>query len=260
MARAIEINENGEAILTNAPAHGPLPGRLSLAALKPGDVLFWYTASRNRKISAIREFSRGPFSHVGIYTGNNRSVDAGPEGVKEESISISNESYVHVMRKIHMTPKRQAAVVAAAREFVGYRYAWLDMFMLPFRRRAYWRKWNPRRSKWDWVTERAWLALLGSYLTSLRLRHSPSRKIFCSQIIVEAYAAIGHFPPGLVEAGVFTPNDLAADTFFTYEGWLSTTNAPPWHPLDPYSPEPVGQRQWHFSLARIIRGTSTGSK
>ena len=65
----------------------------------------------------------------------------------------------------------------------------------------------------------------------------------------------------VVESGVLTPNDLAADNFFTYVGWLSKTNEKPlWHPLDPYSPEPVGQRQWRFSLARILSGTSTGGK
>lgn len=260
MARAIEIDENGKTVLTDGIMFGPKPKRLSLTALKPGDVLIWYSASRSCKISAIREFSGGAYSHIGIYTGNNCSVDAGPEGVTETPISIANGSYLQVMRKSSLNPMDQAIVVAAARKFKTYRYAWLDAITLPLRRRAYWRTWNPYRSNWDWITGSAWLALLGHCLTSLRQRHPPSQKIFCSQVIVEAYASIDYFPMKLAKSGVFTPNDLAVDTSFTYVGWLSNTTQPIWHPLDPYSPEPVSQRQWRFSLARILRGTSTGGK
>lgn len=261
MARAIEIDENGKTVLTDGIAFGPLPGRLSPAALNPGDVLVWYSASRSRISSAIREFSGGPYSHVGIYTGNSYSVDAGPKGVYETNVVLSKGSYVQVMRLDCLTSEQQAEVVAAARAFKGYRYAWLDAITLPLRRRAYWQRWNPHRSKWDWVTGRACLTLLGSRLTSLSQRHPPSKKISCSQIIVEAYAAIDYFPQELVEPSIFTPNDLAVDNFFAYKGWLYIPNEDPtWHPLDPYSPEPVDQRKWHFSLIRIFRGTSTGSK
>lgn len=156
-------------------------------------------------------------------------------------------------------------MVAAARKFVGFRYAWLDAITLPLRRRAYYQQWTPRRSKWDWVTGRAWLALLGRCLTSQRRRHPPSTEIFCSQIIVEAYGAIDYFPRELVESGIFTPNDLAVDTYFTYQGWLHIPNQDPtWHPLDPYSPEPVDQRMWPsfflFRLGRMFLGSNTCSK
>lgn len=260
MARAIEINEKGQTILTDGISFGPLPPRLTPSSLIPGDVLVWYSASRSRIASAIREFSEGPFSHVGIYTGGNNSVDAGPDGVKESSLAVCEGEYVQVMRKGCLTLTEQVAVIEAARKFLDYRYAWLDAIALPLRRRAYYRRWNPFRSKWDWVSGRAWLPLLGRCLIALRRRHPPSKKIFCSQIIVDAYAAIGHFPPDLANAGIFTPNDLAVDNSFTHMGWLAVTGQPTWHPLDPYSPAPVGQRKWSFSLARIFRGTSTGSK
>jgi len=260
MARAIEIDENGKTVLTDGIMFGPKPKRLRQADLKPGDVLIWYSASRSRISSTIREFSGGAYSHIGVYTGKNYSVDAGPEGVTETPVSIANGSYVQVMRKSSLDPTEQAIVVAAARKFKDYRYAWLDAITLPLRRRAYWRRWNPHRSKWDWITGSAWLALFGRCLISLRQRHPPSQKIFCSHVIVETYASIGYFPMKLADSGVFTPNDLAVDSSFTYIGWLSKTNKPIWHPLDPYSPEPVGQRRWRFSLVRILRGTSIGGK
>lgn len=97
MARAIEINENGQTVLTDGIPLDPLPGRLSPAALEPGDVLVWYSASPSRISSAIRELSEGPFSHVGIYTGNKCSVDAGPDGVGETPVVVDEGSYVQVM-------------------------------------------------------------------------------------------------------------------------------------------------------------------
>ena len=259
MPRAIELDENGKMVLTNGIAFGPQPGQLKLANLKRGDILVWYSTSRSRISSVIREFSGGPYSHIGIYTGNALSVDAGPAGVEEMPVGMSADSYAQVMRKSGLTALEQADVVAAARKFIGYRYAWLDAVTLPLRRRFYWRRHGPRR-KMDWVTGRAWLSLLGNCLTWLRRHYPPPKKIFCSQVIVEAYAAIGYFPLELAEEGVFTPNDLAVDTIFVHQGWLCSKSKPTWHPLDPYSPEPVRQRQWRFSVARIFRGTSTGGK
>lgn len=259
MPRAIEFDENGNMVLTDGIAFGPLPGQLSLANLVPGDVLVWYSPSPSRISSVIREFSGGPYSHVGIYTGNSLSVDAGPDGVEETPVVMPKGSYVQVMRKNCLTAVEQADVVAAARNFKGYRYAWIDAITLPLRRQAYWRRYGRHRKR-EWITGRAWITLLGKCLTSLRRRQPSPEKTFCSQIIVEAYAAINYFPPELAQAGVFTPNDLAVDTFFVHQGWLCKTNNPTWHHLDPYSPEPVRQRQWRFSVARIFRGTSTGSK
>jgi len=248
-------------VLTDGIAFGPLPGQLHLANLQHGDVLVWYSSSQSTLSSLIREISGGPYSHVGIYTDNFRhqSVDAGLGGVTEMPIVLASGEYVQVMRKKGLTVPDQQKVITAARNFIDYPYACLDAITLPLRRRAYWRMYGPRRKR-DWLTGRAWLALFGNCLIWLRSRHPPLKKTFCSQIIVEAYAAIGYFPPKLAQAGVFTPNDLAVDTIFEYQGWLCSNNSPTWHPLDPYSPLPVGQRKWRFSLARILRGTSTGGK
>lgn len=156
MPRAIELDENGNMVLTNGIAFGPLPGRLTLPNLKLGDVLVWYSTNNSRINSIIREFSAGPYSHVGIYTGNANSVDAGPQGVKEMPVVLPQGSYAHVLRKTQLTAFAQVDLVMAARNFVGYRYAWFDAVTLPLRRRAYWRRFI-HHGKTDWVTGGAWL-------------------------------------------------------------------------------------------------------
>lgn len=63
-------------------------------------------------------------------------MDAGPVGVAENPIVMTGDCYAHVMRKDGLTAQEQAAVVAADRKFVGYRYAWFDATTLPLPRRA----------------------------------------------------------------------------------------------------------------------------
>lgn len=252
MARAIDFDENGDVLLTDGVPFGPLPAKLMLADLEVGDVLIWYFPGASRISSAIREFSGGPYSHVGIYIGNGLSVDAGPDGVKESQITMPPGSYAHVLRKANMTSCEKMHVVAAAKRCIGYRYAWFDAITLPLRRLAYWRKFIPRKPSSAAI--RFLFSALGTSLIFLRKKCPPYKKIFCSQIIVKAYAAMNYFHEDLAEAGVFTPYDLAIQSFFIHEGWLCGVNEPKWHPLDPYSPEPVKQRQWRFSLLRIILG------
>ena len=256
MPRAIEFDEDGKVVLTQGIAFGPLPGQLSLADLKPADVLVWYSSDGSRISSAIREFSGGPYSHVGVYVGDGVSVDAGPAGVQQVCVTdlMADFSYASVMRHESLSEDDREVVVAAAYKFVGCGYAWFDSITLPARRRAYWQRHAVRR-KMDL------LALLGRGLTALRRLRPPSPKnTFCSRMVIEAYAAADYFNDDLVKECVFTPNDLAAECFFMYEGRLFAPRNPTWHPLDPYSPEDVRQRRWRFSLARILRGTSTGGK
>lgn len=255
MARAIEHDENGNIILTQGIAFGPEPRKLSPTDLKKADILVWYSSGSSRRSSAIREFSGGPYSHVGIYVGDELSVDAGPAGVKLVRVDelMANFSYASVIRRGHLTAQEQEKVVTTARAFVDCGYAWFDVFTLPARRRFYFRRYSGRPLDL--------FAKLGRCLTALRRLLPPSRKnTFCSRLVVEAHASAGYFPSWLVDECVLTPNDLAVQTFLTHAGWLSNTKTPTWHPLDPYSPEYVGPRRWKFSLARIWRGTSTGGK
>lgn len=248
--RAIELDEKGRTILTDGIAFGPPAPRLQIFDLKMGDVLVWYSSESSRITAAIQEFSRGPYSHSGIYIGNGESVDAGPQGVAEVKVAdlMANFDYARVMRKKSLNGHQQLAVVKAAHSFVGRGYAWFDAIALPARRRAYYQRYSPKR-KFDLV------ALLGRGLTALRRRHPPSsKKTFCSRMVIEAYAAIGHFPQEHCIECAHTPYDLAAETFFHEEGWLSNSATPTWHRLDPYSPKSVSLRKWSFSPSRIIRG------
>lgn len=264
MPRSIEFDEKGKVILTYRETPGVEPGRLSINDLKCGDILVWYFRNSDFISTAIQELSDSPFSHVGIYSGiyvgKHSSIDAGPNGVREDELKLPTDGYVQVMRKKGLTSEERAKVVAAAREFRNYDYATFDALTLPFRRRAYWQRWNPHPNERNGRADGAWLTRLGTRLIALRKRHPPTRKIFCSQMIVEAYSTVVNYGMEIVESGVFTPNDVAADYLFTNVGWLCTTDKPNWHPLDPLSPEPVGQRQWQSDLARILKRLRTGGK
>lgn len=260
MPRTIEFDENGKVILTYREPQGVEPGQLSIKDLKCGDILVWYFRNGDFISTAIQELSDSPFSHVGIYVGNDESVDAGPKGVRVAELELLTDGYVQVMRKKGLTLEERAKVVAAARKFEHYDYATFDAVTLPLRRRAYWRIWNPRRNERIDRANGAWLARLGTRLIALRKRHPLKKKIFCSQMIVEAYSTVINYGREIVESGVFTPNDIAADYLFTNVGWLCATDKPNWHPLDPLSPEPVGQRQWQSDLARIFKRLRTGGK
>jgi hypothetical protein len=248
--RAMEPDEKGWSILTDGIEFGPPAPRLQISDLKKGDVLVWYSSKGSRITAAIQEFSRGPYSHSGIYIGNDESVDAGPPGVAVVKVAdlMADFEYARVMRKRSLNGHQQLAVVKAARSFVGRGYAWFDAIALPARRRAYHQRFSPKR-KFDLV------ALLGRGLTALRRRHPPSsEKTFCSRMVIEAYAAIDYFSQEHCIECVYTPYDLAAQNFFQYEGWLSNSATPTWHRLDLYSPNSVSDAKWSVSPSRIIRG------
>ncbi|CAM8631691.1 Permuted papain-like amidase enzyme, YaeF/YiiX, C92 family [Comamonadaceae bacterium] len=240
MTRAIELDEFGRLILTDGIAFGPPLGAIQTKALQNGDVLIWYSSNVNRTTKAIQEFSQGPFSHVGIYVGDGFSVDAGPAGVSLVKINdlIANFDYGWVFRKPNMTSVQQSKVVAAARSNINRAYAWMDAIALPLRRRAFY-AYMTQKKRWNWIT------ILGRTLITWRRFWPPSpKRTFCSRMVIEAYAVIGHFPPDHIFACTHTPFDLAADTFFAPVGWLCNSAAPVWHPFDPYSPKRVTQRTW----------------
>ncbi len=247
MARAIEFDEFGRLILTDGIAFGPPLAPICPTGLQAGDVLVWYSSNADWKTKAIQEFSQGPFSHVGIYVGNGCSVDAGPAGVNLVPISdlVANFGYGWVFRKSSMTPQQQLDIVTAAQGNLGRAYAWMDAIALPARRRAFYADMT-RMKRWNWM------AILGRGLIAWRKRWPPSpKKTFCSRMVIEAFAAIDHFPPEHEIACTHTPFDMAAETFFEPVGWLCNSTPPDWHPFDPYSPKPVTQRMWGLSPMRI---------
>ena len=243
-------------VLTDGIAMGPQPGQLQVPDLQLGDVLVWYSVDGGRISSAIREFSGGPYSHVGIYIGDGESIDAGPTGVYRVDVAMlmASCSYGRVMRYTSLGAQRQAIVVQKACSFQGCGYAWFDAITLPARRRNYWSRLGHPRT-------RSVVAVIGALLIAIRRRWPPTAtKTFCSRMVIEAYAAAGIFNAKAVQECAITPLEFAADGNFSYEGWLYEPPSPQWHPFDPYSPEPVSQRRWRFSLARILKGTSQGGK
>mgnify|MGYP000193839461 CR=1 FL=1 len=258
--RAIEIDEYGRTILTNGIAFEPLPGRIEISNLFVGDVLIWYLPDKSKLSSLIREFSGGIFSHVGIYSGRNQSIDAGPEGVFESNLLIPKGAYIHVFRLKTLLPQEENIVIDKSREFIGFSYAKFDAITLPARRMSYHLNLFPYKTRFNIFRWRRWIGFFGKILIILRKKNPPRNKIFCSQIIAEAYGAIQYIPKELVESGVFTPVDLAVNGFARHVGWIANTDNPKWHPFDPYSPEPVINRKWKFSIKRILTGHSSGGK
>lgn len=247
MARAIEFDEWGRLVLTDGIAFGPPFATVCPGDLQEGDVLVWYSSDLDWKTAAIQEFSQGPFSHVGIYVGEGWSVDAGPVAVSDASICdlTANFAYGWVFRNPSLTPDQRSVIVQAALSNVGRSYAWVDAITLPFRRRAFYADMT-RMHRWNWV------AIMGKGLIALRKFWKPSsKKTFCSRMVIEAFATIGHFSPEDSMACAHTPFDLAANTFFEPIGWLCKSKCPVWHPFDPYSPQRVTQKRWAFSPMRI---------
>jgi len=247
LTRAIEFDDLGRVVLTDGIAFGPPFAAVHPACLQEGDVLVWYSSDVDRKTAAIQEFSQGPFSHIGIYVGRGMSVDAGPVGVSEAPIEnlTANFAYGWVFRKSSLTQHQRLQIVTKARSNLGRAYAWVDAITLPARRRAFYADRTPMK-RWNWM------AILGRGLIAWRKFRPPSpEKTFCSRMVIEAFAAIDHFPPEHSIACTHTPFDLAAETFFEPIGWLCKYQSPEWHPFDPYSPRRVTQRRWSFSPMRI---------
>lgn len=256
MPRVIEFDTKGRMVLTDGIPFDPPLGPVPLAQLQPGDVLVWYSRNGGRISAAIREFSGGPYSHVGIYVGAGELIDAGPQGVGRVPVTalIAECSYGTVMRYPGLDPQRQSAVVSAACSYVGRGYAWFDAITLPARRRDCWRRWGFLRTT-------SWAARIGAALVAVRRRWPPSsQNTFCSRMVLEAYGAAGVFPPATVEECTLTPLEFAADGTFNCEGWLCREPTPAWHALDPYSPEPVGPRRWQFSVKRLFQGREDGGQ
>jgi|GEM_PF-3425641 len=249
MPYAVDQDKCGEDVLVRGILLAPLPARLSESDLEEGDVLVWYSVERGRLGATIREATRGPYIHTGIYVGSGVSVDAGPEGVAPAPVSSLLESfeYGRVLRYRSISPSKSALVVNAAQNFIGYKYAWLDAIGMPFRRIAI-------RARPFGVKPA--FSGLGNWLVARRARHGcPARKIYCSQMIVEAYAAAAIYSPTHVLEAAMSPTDLVNGTDFEYVGWLSQAAKPEFNELDIHAPTHTKSvRQWSFSMIRIFLG------
>lgn len=235
MPYVVDYDESGREILVPAitfPSR-PFTGRMALSQLKPGDVLVWFSSTdkRSKAHDLIREFTHGAYSHAGIYLGNGMSIDAGPRGISECSLDDLLEQFevANVMRWEDIDQQRITVATDFARKCIGYKYASFDAKMLPIRRRANQRRVTAQRK--STLTD-----LLGFMLLKWRKFFPPTKSIYCSQLIVEAYHAAGLFDADSVSGAFMSPNDLITAQAFTYMGFLSVKEAPKWHHMDVNAP------------------------
>lgn len=71
-----------------------------------------------------------------------------------------------------------------------------------------------------------------------RFIKSPREKIFCSQLVLEAYGAADIYSKKQVKSAALSPNDFVERSDFEYVGFLSKKTAPDEHPLDMLSSSP----------------------
>lgn len=229
---------NGKTYHSRGLAIGPQPGRIQRTDLEPGDVLVWYATGGNDKDAlthrTIRNFTEGAFSHVGVYVGAGYTVDAGPDGVIKADVAglIQHFELGRVLRYNGLDPQRQDIIVNKANAYVGTAYATLDAIAMPLRRLAFRR--IERNEKCRTRQER-----IGKVLIFIRrFIKSPRRKIFCSQLVLEAYGAADIYSKEQVKSAALSPNDFIERSDFEYVGFLSKKAAPDEHPFDLLSSSP----------------------
>ena len=230
----VDFDEFGREILVPAITFAPMPfpERIGVEALASGDVLVWFC---NEKASdnthdRIREATAGAYSHAGIYVGRGRSIDAGPDGVSEISLTslLSSFELANVLRWKASEPERIEIAARYARSCIGYRYASLDAALLPLRRWAMQAKLSGR--------SRGLLQRASSFACAWRRSFPPKRATYCSQLIVQSYAAAGLFPARYVTEASMSPNDLITSDAFSYMGYISSKENPEFHEMDVNAP------------------------
>lgn len=230
MPYAVDFDQHGNEIYTPAIAFpdDPLPGRIDIRSLRPGDILVWYSAEPDQLHTTIRELTKGAYSHAAIYIGDGQAIDAGLNGVEKSSIKglMNDFELANVLR--WEGEHNIAKAVAHAKSMRGRKYGRLDAALLPFRRRAV-----KRRGKLRFFSKKDWFARLALFAR----RHRPPRNsTYCSQLIVECYAACGVYHDRDVVEAVVSPNDLVTENHFVYKGYLSRKADPNFHLLDVNAP------------------------
>lgn len=224
-----DYDQMGNLYLVPGLKIGPYPGKLELANLVPGDVLVWYESMGGKPHDLIREATQGPYTHVGIYIGDGQSIDAGPQGVERVAVTdlINHFEVGDVMRYEGLQPYRLEMAVAKALTFEGFRYAWLDAIGMAIRRLVFLQEvWALRKPRWTLIGP------MGKKLIARRkIKGPPINAIYCSQMVIEAYAEAIAIPYDWVVSGVFSPNDLLLQNIFQYQGFLSKKANPDYHPL-----------------------------
>lgn len=142
MPYVVDYDKDGQKVLVPGITFPslPFPGRIYEKDLLPGDVLVWYShvGNNDKTHSIIREMTAGAYSHASLYIGNGNSVDAGPEGISDATISslLKQFEICNVLRWSDADQHRINVAIEYAKRCTGYSYASWDAKLLPFRRRA----------------------------------------------------------------------------------------------------------------------------
>jgi hypothetical protein len=231
-----ETDDYGNISLVPGINMNPMPnnGRLDELSLLPGDVLVWFAKNDNENKNQffIKEFTEGPYTHAGIYIGDGKSIDAGPDGIVESELSdlLKYFEVGNVLRWPSISPTQTGEVVSYATSHINFKYASFDARLLPFRRIAV----KARHYK---VRSRI-LSLVGKLAIVIRSTEPRKKSIYCSQLVVEAYASIGKFEPDNIKDAAISPNDLLVENYFHYCGYISNKYKPEFNVFDVNAPNP----------------------
>jgi hypothetical protein len=126
---------------------------------------------------------------------------------------------------------------------VGYKYALIDALLLPARRRGV----KARRLQKKGVAD-----LLARAVLFVRRFVRPRKAAYCSQMVVESYAACGVFHDHDVAEACLSPNDLITIGNFTYKGFIwkkkrDGQKEPDFHPLDLNAPVSRSEQKYWMS-------------
>lgn len=146
--------------------------------LKPGDVLF----TRPREIDKLHHkafyaiesrYQGSPYTHVGIYAGDGKVIDAGAWTKRHESsmavhevpLKTFTDRYQFKILRVNTTPKQRREAVEFARDQVGKEFNMSGMLrlVLPFK----------GQQKGE------------------RMRKSDASGFFCSELVANAYSGVG---------------------------------------------------------------------
>ncbi|KIQ02405.1 hypothetical protein RU07_11720 [Agrobacterium tumefaciens] len=230
MPYAVDFDRHGNEIYVPAITFpgDPPPGRIDASSLRPGDILVWYSADPDEIHTTIRELTTGAYSHAALYIGRGHVIDAGPDGIDETSVTdLMNDFEVANVLRWEGEHDISKAVVRA-KSMRGQKYARLDAALLPLRRRAV-----KRRGKLRFFSKKDWFAALALFA---RRHRPPSNSTYCSQLIVECFAACGVYGDRDVVEAAVSPNDFLTEGHFSYKGYLSRKIEPSFHLFDVNAP------------------------
>ncbi|HZR50094.1 MAG TPA: hypothetical protein VFB06_11300 [Streptosporangiaceae bacterium] len=152
------------------------------ASLEPGD----YVVVRSNAFAGriIRAFTRSWADHAFVYAGDGQILESTPRrGVRQSPLS----SYAGLKAAANLgdvlTGTERAAVVLAARSYVGDDYGWREIVLITLRRLGF---------RWSWLVR------------------PDKTELICSELVALAYGMAGlELLCGEPSAAYVTPADLA---------------------------------------------------